>query len=277
MHNRISGSKKMVTINMNNIMFNSTHSSNKKKASDLQNIRNQLHKKYPMKSQYNSVIPLNIFQTWHTKALCPGMQTSVETIIRTNPEFKYYLFDDDDCAAFIKSNFDEDVYNAFNSLVPGAYKADLWRYCVLYKEGGIYLDIKYRPINGFRCIDITENEHWVLDTDKNRIYNALMVCKLGNPILLKAIEMIVQNVKNKYYGDNALYPTGPALLGQLFSSEEKQLFDMYHDYLDTENNRFIYYNNRIIFKSYEGYIQDCNNQAKRPYYYNLWQERKVYS
>ena len=60
------------------------------------------------------------------------------------------------------------------------------------------MDIKYRPLNNFRFITMTEKEHWVLDADKNGVYNALMVCKPKNEILLKAINKIVENVKNKY-------------------------------------------------------------------------------
>lgn len=180
------------------------------------------NKKYPIKPFYNSVIPLNIFQTWHTKNLPIGMKQSTEYIKRMNPRFKYQLFDDNDCHDFIRDNFDVSVLNAFNKLIPGAYKADLWRYCVLYKLGGIYLDIKYIPANGFRFINLTESEHWVLDVDDNGIYNALLVCKAGNSILLSAINKIVEHTQSNFYGSNCLEPTGPKLLAKFFNSNEKK-------------------------------------------------------
>ena len=31
---------------------------------------------------------------------------------------------------------------AYDCLRPASYKADLWRYCVLYTHGGIYLDVE---------------------------------------------------------------------------------------------------------------------------------------
>jgi mannosyltransferase OCH1-like enzyme len=96
------------------------------------------------KMKENAVIPLNIYQTWHTKNLPTKMQENVNCLKRQNPEFKYYLYDDYDCREFIKKNFDKDVLNAFDTLIPGAYKADLWRYCILYKNGGIYLDINFK-------------------------------------------------------------------------------------------------------------------------------------
>ena len=225
---------------------------------------------------YNPVIPLNIYQTWHTKNLPPKMLQSVNLIKNLNPRFNYQLFDDNDCREFIKNNFDQSVLHAFNSLIPGAYKADLWRYCVLYKNGGIYLDIKYRPLNNFRFIIMTEKEHWVLDVDNIGIYNALMVCKAGNEILLKAINKIVENVKNKFYGSNPLEPTGPLLLSKLFNLGEKQMFDMTHSFYNSYENRFIHFNNYIIFKSYSGYLREHTNNKKVGHYHDLWLKKRIY-
>jgi mannosyltransferase OCH1-like enzyme len=231
---------------------------------------------YPIKTYYKSIIPLNIYQTWHTKNLPEKMKNVTEKIILNNPVFNYYLYDDNDCRNFIKDNFDTTVLNTFDSLIPGAYKADLWRYCILYKNGGIYLDIKYEPVNGFKFINMTEKEHWVLDHDKNGIYNALMVCKPNNKILLKAIYNIVENVKNKFYGNSALEPTGPLLLSKYFSLLDKLNFDMYHDIYKTITNRFIFFNNYIIFKSYNSYLTEHDINKKVEHYSILWHNRKIY-
>ena len=231
---------------------------------------------YPIKVYYNSVIPLNIFQTWHTKTLPPLMYNAVNSIRITNPRFKYCLYDDNDCHEFIKNNFPEDVLYAYDNLIPGAYKADLWRYCILYKEGGIYLDIKYKPINKFKFINLTESEHWVLDADGHGIYNALIVCKPENPILLQAIHQIVENVKNKYYGSNCLEPTGPHLLAKYFNQDQKNCFDMKHEFINNLNNRFIYFNKYAVLKSYNGYLDEHNHNKKVDYYGHLWSIKQIY-
>jgi mannosyltransferase OCH1-like enzyme len=232
--------------------------------------------RYPMKESYNSIIPLNIFQTWHTKILPPLMQESVTIIKKVNPKFNYYLFDDKDCREFIKNNFDKDVLYAFDTLVPGAYKADLWRYCVLYKKGGIYLDIKYRPYNGFQFINLTEKEHLVLDADGAGIYNALMVCLPNNEMLLKAIHQIVNNVKTRYYGKNFLEPTGPKLLWKLLNEQEKQSLDMTHKLHFSVDNRFIYLGDYPVLKSYNGYITEHHICKKNEHYSTLWRKKKIY-
>ena len=232
---------------------------------------------YPNKSLYFLNIPANIFQTWHTKTLPPGMQMAVNNLKASGIRFKYQLFDDNDCKEFIKNNFDESVFNAYNSLKPGAYKADLWRYCVLYKEGGIYLDIKYFPVNAFQLKNLIEREHFCLDADNNGIYNAIMVCKPGNTVLKKAIYQIVENVKTKYYGKSCLDPTGPGLLSQYFTREEKNNMDLTHEFRVSLDYRYILYNKYYVFQSYPNYRNEHHVFKKEEHYGHLWNIRNIYN
>ena len=152
------------------------------------------------KLNYNNIIPLKIYQTWYSKDLPLKMKERVESLKLSNPRFEHYLFDDNDCREFIKDNFDIAILNAYDNLIPGAYKADLWRLCVLYINGGIYMDIKLKCINGFKLIELTESEHYVKDRHPPlTVYNALMVCVKNNPFLWKAISKIVFNVQHKFY------------------------------------------------------------------------------
>ena len=99
-----------------------------------------------------------IFQTWHTTypptSLPPKMRETVNHIIAANPECDHRLFNDTECRHFIRDNFPRQVLDAYDTLIPTAFKADLWRYCVLYIHGGIYLDIKYKPVNNFKFTDL---------------------------------------------------------------------------------------------------------------------------
>ena len=95
---------------------------------------NSINIPYKIKPSYKTIIPLNIYQTWHTKELPSKMLQTCNLIKSENPEFNHYLYDDNDCREFIKANFEIDVLNAYDNLIPGAYRADLWRYCILYKN-----------------------------------------------------------------------------------------------------------------------------------------------
>ena len=233
---------------------------------------------YPNKQIYNSIIPLNIYQTWWTKdSLTPSMFQCIQLIKNNNPRFNYQLFDDQDCRNFILNNYSIDVLRAYDTLIPGAYKADLWRYCILYKKGGIYLDIKYKPLHLFKFINLTEKEHFVLDADRQGIYNALIVSKPGNEILKKAIDKVVENVQKRFYGTSFLEPTGPKLLASFFTPQEKNNLDMNHQvYFGNNNNRVINFNNITIFKAYDGYLNDYQLTKKTDHYSVYWKNHSIY-
>ena len=231
------------------------------------------------KNEYNSIIPLKIYQTWHTKNLPPLMKSAVDNLKRRHPRFEHFLFDDNDCRSFIQSNFGAEVVNAFDSLIPGAYKADLWRYCVLYINGGIYLDIKYSNVGDFNLIQLTNAEYFVSDIEQSGggIYNAFMICKPGNAILKEAIRRVVENVKNEYYGDSLFLPTGPLLLKSCFSDEDFEKTKQNGLGLCRHNeNTSICLNGEPILTTYDEYYKQDVHKNGQPHYGQLWEDRKIY-
>ena len=100
-----------------------------------------------------------------------------------------------------------------------------------------------------------------------------------NEILLKCINQIVENVKNNYYGFDALYPTGPKLLANYFSQEEINNMELYHQYSVIENKLneyYIVYNGRIILKFFNEYRDEQSKYQKNKHYHTLWSEKNVY-
>jgi mannosyltransferase OCH1-like enzyme len=231
-----------------------------------------------IKRYYNSVVPLKIYQTWTTKDLPPKMRERVELLKSQNPKFEHHLFDDNDCREFIKLHFRPDVLNAYDKLIPGAYKADLWRYCVLFINGGIYMDIKFVCTNGFKLIELTENEHFVKDRIKPlSIYNSLMVCKAKNNFLFRGIRTIVENVNDSFYGSSPLDPTGPILLGKIILKNGLKLnIDMKHH---DEGGYIIYKNRFAISCAYDEYFNERHHMftsSNLKHYSELWNERNIY-
>jgi mannosyltransferase OCH1-like enzyme len=236
---------------------------------------------FRFKTKYNTIIPTNLFTCWHTKDLPQKMRENYNTLKHENPEFNHYLYDENDCKDFIKNNFSFDILEAYNNLIPCAYKSDLWRYCILYKLGGIYIDIKYRTVNGFKLIALTEKEYFVrdLDTSFYGVYNAFIVALPGNQIMLNCINQIVKNVKMKYYGDNCLTPTGPALLKTFFTSQERNNMELYLETCKVEdviNTFYICYHKNIILGRYKEYYQEQKKHQKNLRYSALWDNRNIY-
>jgi mannosyltransferase OCH1-like enzyme len=247
---------------------------------------------FELKDSYNSVIPLNLYLTWSIKKLPPKMQENVDRMRKVNPEFNIQIFDCDERREFIKNNFPEDILIAYDTLKPGAYKADLWRLCVLYINGGIYIDIKFNCINNFKFIAFTEKEHLLLDRPgfwkegEIGLANGIIVAKPKNNLLLRCINKISENVKNKYYGFNNLYPSGPGLLGEQYIKmiRENKSMEMEAE-LDKLDMCMVYefnvwkiiYNNVAILEHYKEYRDEQKLFAKTLYYGELYALKQIYN
>lgn len=236
-------------------------------------------KKYRyLPSSFKADIPRNIFQTWCTKELPPHMNARVELLKVQNPEFQHFLFDDNDCRDFIQKHFHPDVLRAYDSLIPGAYKADLWRLCVLFIHGGIYMDVKFSCVNGFKLINLTNRTHFVKDRFDCGLYNAFICCNKGNIFLYKCIRQIVSNVKHRYYGPCCLSPTGPKLLGNVMKQSGLIVnVDLFHY---NDGGYILYKNSKIISTVYHEYQEEQKKayEGMRTERYDaLWNKRAIYA
>ena len=160
-----------------------------------------------MTSKYK--IPFIVHQTFYTTKLPPQVVEIIKNNKRLCPNYKFIFYDDLDCAKFIKNYFNERIYNAYMMLNDcyGAMKADFFRYCILYKVGGVYLDIKSK-INFPLKLIIKEDDSCILDIPRNNLepwrrdsptYEQwLLMFEPNHPYLNKMIEQMVTNIENKY-------------------------------------------------------------------------------
>lgn len=227
------------------------------------------------KHRLPQVIPLKVFLTWATKELPEPLKSRIAKFKHLNPEFEYHLYDDDECRSFIQKHFSKNVLNTYDTLIPDAYKADLWRCCILYIYGGIYMDIKLTPVDNFKLIDLTYKEHFVKDRPPNSIYNAFMVCKPRNILIKHTISGIIKNVTSKFYGKCPLEPTGPILMGKL-AKKLGVTCELSH----LNSGGFIMYNNKKIislgFPEYDKIRKRVYASKKTARYNILWENKKIY-
>lgn len=89
-------------------------------------------------------IPKIIHQTFSDTQLPAILRGNIARLKALNPTWEYRFYDDDDMSRFIVANYDSRILDCFNRLNPeyGAARADLFRYLLMYKFGGVYLDIK---------------------------------------------------------------------------------------------------------------------------------------
>eukprot|EP00035_Acanthoeca_spectabilis_P030174 m.8256 g.8256 ORF g.8256 m.8256 type:complete len:456 (-) comp4041_c0_seq2:149-1516(-) len=152
----------------------------------------------------------------------------------------YKFWDDASADAFLAENFHPEVMAALRALVPGPYKADLFRYCVIYIQGGVYADIDVRPL--VRSLSTLLAPGVRLITPKQDglcrcgVWQGLVASAPGHPAMLLAILLIVAQTEARLQPDSLaltfcpgpvppgwdddthLYLTGPDLLGRVISS-----------------------------------------------------------
>lgn len=89
-------------------------------------------------------IPKIIHQTYKSRDLPPQFQASIDQLKAANPGWDYRFYDDSDIAKFISTFYGPHILKYYERINPqyGPARADLFRYLLLYKYGGVYLDIK---------------------------------------------------------------------------------------------------------------------------------------
>ena len=173
------------------------------KKTKLQNHVTKNIKKIIFRSHHKNEIPNSMFYNCHTKW------------IELNPEYSMLWFNDIQCENFMKKMGNK-IFSSYKTLKPGAFKCDLWRACILYKYGGVYIDSYCSPYKSleFMFSNCLENEKhkFISVRDKSGIHNGFIMCTKKHPFLKQYILDIIENVEKKYYGKNSLDPTGPLCL-----------------------------------------------------------------
>lgn len=235
---------------------------------------------------YNQNIPFYIIQTGYNNSFKSILHfNSIITFIELNPEYTYIYYNDIDGRKLLRENFSEEINYSYDILVPGAFKADILRYCLLYHIGGCYFDCKQilrYPIQTF----IDKNKTLVLCNDviDNALLNAIIFSTKNNNILDKAIKDCSYNVIHKL-GKSPLDITGPIFLYKsikkfinvdnliLKNNRPPDNFqDFTNDYIN--NNITIINDDKIIInRFYKGYYE---NYLNTNHYGILFNNNEIY-
>jgi len=179
-------------------------------------------------------IPRIIHQTFKSQDLPDELKSWVEELKSRNPEFEYRFYNDEDCINFIQENYDKETLDEYLSINPnyGSCRADYFRYLLMYKVGGVYLDIKSFANTPLKYVIKPTDEyiltHWEgrdwseeLNYYHGEFQNWQIISIPGHPFLKKTIEMVKENIKN-YKGEmgknSVLHLTGPVVYSKAILS-----------------------------------------------------------
>lgn len=93
-----------------------------------------------------STIPKVVHQTYPTRDLPEVLRVGLDRWIAENPTWAFRLYSSDEREAFIREAYGDEILAVYSKIRPeyGAARADLFRYLLIYRLGGVYLDIKSR-------------------------------------------------------------------------------------------------------------------------------------
>lgn len=157
-------------------------------------------------------IPKVIHQTFKTAALPFITRWHINNFRRKNPDYSYEFYDDERIESFFKAEFEPQVFNCYKKLNIGAAKADMFRYAILYKKGGIYLDID-SGINDKLNTFIKPEDHAIITREGHPSMYAqwALIYTAGHPFLKRTLDKVIENISLKKYPDNVHRTTGPSV------------------------------------------------------------------
>ncbi|MGH9918620.1 MAG: glycosyltransferase [Nitrososphaerales archaeon] len=224
-----------------------------------------------------------VHQIWFT--FLPEQDTippNCQKILDLVGQSRYRLWTLASAREFLLENFEGSVVSAFDRLKPLAYKSDLFRFCVILKLGGYYLDLAVTDPRlpdvadydfiGF-CDLNNENSSW-------KIQNGYFYARAGSIILQDAIQQVVDNGDREYYGKDAHFPTGPSVLGRSvakLSLELKVLMGHYH-WHRRRRNKYLLPGQVVVGRGKIGgkYRESASGIPGGNNYRELWRDRDVY-
>ena len=184
-----------------------------------------------------SKIPKIIHQTYKTKNIddFPDLYKMCHYVVKElHPDFEYRLYDDDDIDFFVKSNFPE-YYDSFSKLPRMIMKIDMFRYFLMYKDGGLYLDLDYLMLKSFDLLDSSvvlpcNREH--SDGIIKQLGNCIFASEPGHKfwkLLIDSLFLIDRNSID-YFDDNTItsskFGTGPEFVFETFKKNYEKLTDI---------------------------------------------------
>lgn len=171
-----------------------------------------------------SKIPKVIHQTWKVSQLPYPFEEMASTWKDLHPGWEYKLWTDEMIREFIKTNF-PDFLPMFDRYPRNIQRVDAFRYFLLLKEGGVYVDIDFKCLQNISVL--LANKSCVIGKEpllhcerlgmEMILCNAFMACEANNNFMRVVCDEIFKcPQKDNVTHDEVLNSTGPFMLTGCF-------------------------------------------------------------
>lgn len=229
-------------------------------------------------------IPPIIFRTHKQYAVVGGLQKRLHLVEQFEPKYTnvFVKFGDNLAEVSLKRCGAKD---AFDKLIPGTFKSDLLRYCLLWIYGGFYMDLGGALLKPFEeFIEPDTSFYTVKDPGSPGYLAGFMGAVPRHPILRAAIDMCVEHVNTCFYGSRDLEVTGPMLLKRAVRNTFPEVITNHKNVqiLDSKiNEKFHIFIEGCWYNKYDGYDEDMSKSGYirngKDSYGLLWKKRRIYT
>lgn len=174
------------------------------------------------------MIPKIIHQTWKNDEIPWEWMPYVEKVKQLNPDWEYKLWTDDMMQKFVEEEF-PDFLEAYLGFPKNVMRADAFRYLIMYKIGGVYLDLDYEVLKPFdfdiHNVVLPYNRQQKYGDKFDGIGNCFFASEPKHQFWLDVIQDL-KNGRNRNQNKNEPYSTleeettGPAFLTRVFMQKD---------------------------------------------------------
>ena len=193
---------------------------------------------------------LKIFQFWNVPTPPPEVAALIAGW-QNDPGYLHKLFTSETADQYIEERFDARTLAAYRTCAVPAMQADFFRYCVLLREGGIYVDADVQ--NHGRLFDfIHDEDQGLLMTRIDRVANDILFVRgPENELIAHTLEQAIQNIEARL-SNNVWLVTGPGIMTQFYKKEDmKSLFAPFRMEQIGVMREIIGFRNNLAYKSSE--------------------------
>ena len=229
----------------------------------------------------------------------------------------YFVVEDDAARREVENSGIENFLEAYDTVRPGAFKADLMRYYLLYRYGGIYLDDKTfwrHSLDSVGFDSIFGGDGGTSSRPCDLFIGvssypeiAFIGARRGSPIILKALESSISNIMARLYPSHRLGVTGNIMFREMLAKSPRiiepninsSIIENSPIRISTETAAQIgavwknYWNENVALLPIDSSderimigrdvlwqrqtIPSCDWPRPATYYNTLWNERKIYT
>lgn len=215
-----------------------------------------------IKSKSKSNIPKIIWQTNYTNKVSLPVYLNYLFNRLMSLDFEYRYVSTEERLSFITTHAPKEMADAFKQLTDGAAQADFWRLFTLNYYGGVYMDIDAHTVWPLSKL-IKPNDTELFLLNKEHFTNYFIASAKNNPVLEKALKIIVDNIKNKKLGGGVYDLTGPTVLNTAIGDKEVNhrfyrvtcvqgsFTNEYFQYIDKPRGKWTYVKKEDLLKESE--------------------------